>query len=117
MSENPAAPREYATAERCYITEYVNRPSFPGVSVAQARVLPGVTTALHTVTVEEWYVIRSGAGLMHVGGREPFPVAPGDSVRIPPGCEQKITNTGTADLLFFCICTPRFTPPCYRSLE
>ncbi len=109
--------QEFATSERCFIIEHLNRASLPTVSLAQARVEAGVTTALHSVTVEEWYLIQSGTGLMFLGESEPFPVGPGDTVHIRPGCCQKIRNTGTADLLFFCVCVPRFTPACYRSLE
>ena len=109
--------QEFATSERCFITEYVNRASLPSVSLARARVAEGVTTALHTVTIDEWYLIQSGSGLMFLGEAEPFPVGPGDTVHIPPGCPQKILNTGTGDLLFFCVCVPRFTPDRYRALE
>jgi hypothetical protein len=30
---------------------------------------------------------------------------------------QRIANTGTDDLVFYCICSPRFTQECYESLE
>jgi mannose-6-phosphate isomerase-like protein (cupin superfamily) len=117
MDERSTQPAEYWTPERCYITEYLNRASLPSVSVASARVEPGVTTALHVVGVDEWYLIRSGHGLMQVGDREPWAVGPGDTVRIPRDSAQRITNTGTDDLLFFCVCVPRFTPGTYRVLE
>jgi hypothetical protein len=32
-------------------------------------------------------------------------------------CAQRIANLGDADLLFLAICTPRFVPACYESLE
>jgi oxalate decarboxylase/phosphoglucose isomerase-like protein (cupin superfamily) len=38
-------------------------------------------------------------------------------VQIPPGCRQRITNTGSRDLLFLVVCTPRFTLTAYRDLE
>lgn len=117
MSTPGPAPAEFATSERCFITEYLNRASLRCVSLARARVEPGVTTALHSVTVDEWYLIQAGEGLMTLGSSEPFPVGPGDSVHIPPGTAQKIANEGKGDLLFFCVCVPRFTPGCYRSLE
>jgi len=37
----------------------------------------------------------------------------GDVVVIPPMTSQKIANTGTTDLVFYCVCTPPFTQECY----
>ena len=109
-------PAELLTGERCYIRELLNDDSVPETSLAEARVPPGTTTELHRLSVAEWYVIREGEGSMEVGG-ETFPVAPGDVVVIPPQVPQRITNTGTADLLFLCLCVPAFKPECYESLE
>ena len=114
-SFNPSP--ELLTSERCYLREYLNKADLPDVSVAGARVAPGVTTELHALSVLEWYVIESGRGLMKLGDRELFAVGPGDTVEIPPGCNQQITNTGKNDLLFFCVCVPRFTPEYYSSRE
>jgi mannose-6-phosphate isomerase-like protein (cupin superfamily) len=50
-----------------------------------------------------------------VGGVEAA-VRPGDVVVIPAGESQSIANTGAVDLVFYCICTPRFTPECYEAL-
>jgi len=110
-------PSEFFTEEGCFITELHNTEDDPAVSVARARVQPGVRTALHTVPVEERYVIESGKGVVTVGARPPFPVVPGDVVLIPPGVPQRIENTSTMDLTFLCVCTPRFTPDGYRQLE
>jgi mannose-6-phosphate isomerase-like protein (cupin superfamily) len=44
-------------------------------------------------------------------------VAPGTVVHIPPGCPQRITSTGTVDLVFLAICTPRYTDAVYVDLE
>ncbi|TNE64844.1 MAG: cupin domain-containing protein, partial [Bacteroidetes bacterium] len=55
---------EFYTDERCYIRELLNADDLPGLSVAQARVQPGVTTALHALDVEEVYYILQGQGLM-----------------------------------------------------
>lgn len=101
------------TRERCYITELLNSPLHPQVSVARARVRPDVTTELHRLSVAEWYVIEQGTGLMQVGEKPAFPVAPGAIVAIPPHNVQRIRNTGSADLLFLCVCAPRFTLDCY----
>lgn len=109
--------RETWTAERCFIRERLNDPSVSDVSLAETRVEPGVTTELHRLTVNEWYIMSSGIGLMEVGGEEPFRVGPGDVVVIPADTSQRISNTGDEDLLFQCICMPRFTPESYESLE
>lgn len=112
-----SASKEFYTGERCYITELLNDDSVPQTSLARSRVLPGVTTELHRLTVAEWYVIGEGAGLMEVAGSDPFAVGPGDVVAVPPNISQRITNTGDSDLELQCLCLPRFTPECYESLE
>ena len=79
---------------------------------------PGITTQLHRLRgVDERYVIVSGRGLVRVGTLAPTKVGPGDIVVIPADVSQQITNDGAADLIFYCICTPPFTPGCYESLE
>lgn len=110
-------PEEVWTEERCYITELLNDAAAPDVSLARCRVEPGVTTQLHRLSVREWYVVESGRGLMEVGGHRPRPIGPGDVVAIPPGSAQRVTNTGASDLVFQCVCLPRFTPSCYEALE
>ena len=105
------------TRERCYITELVNEDSIAAFSLAIARVEPGVTTELHRLSVDEWYVIRSGQGLMEVGSKPPTPVTEGDVVAIPRGVSQRISNSGDSDLVFECICLPRFTPDAYEPVE
>lgn len=108
---------EVWTTERCYITELLNSDSQPEVSIARTRVEPGVTTQLHQLSVFEWYVIESGQGLMRVGDETPVSVGPGDTIAIPKHAAQQITNTGQEDLIFLCVCTPRFLQDCYTSLE
>ncbi|WP_370675804.1 cupin domain-containing protein [Pleomorphomonas sp. PLEO] len=108
--------QEFATSERCFITELLNHSSRPDVSLARARVLPGVTTELHALDVEETYVIEAGGGMIEVGG-DRFRVRPGDSVRIPEGTSQRIDNDGAVDLVFLCLCRPRFRAEGYVSLE
>ncbi len=117
MPEHPKPPVEFWTAERCYISEILNDERCPDVSVARCRVEPGVTTELHALTVLEWYIIEAGRGRMRIGTEPVFDVAPGDAFPIPADCAQQITNTGDTDLLFFCVCVPRFTHVCYSSLE
>lgn len=114
---NGGSGEEQWTDERCFIREILNDPRVPQVSLAKARVEPGVTTEWHKVAVLEWYLIRSGKGLMEIGEDEPFAVAPGDTVAIPAGTAQRITNTGQDDLRFDCICTPRFRPETYEIVK
>ena len=40
---------EFYFQERCHIAELLNSADCPGVSIARARVEPGVTTVLHIV--------------------------------------------------------------------
>lgn len=112
----PQNRAEFWTGERCFITELLNDPSMPEASLARARVEPGITTALHRLDVEETYVIEAGEGLMQVGEAR-FPVTAGDSVRIAEGVAQRITNTGQGDLVFLCLCRPRFRPDGYTDLD
>ena len=115
---HPDLKFESLTPERCWILEAWNDVSDGAVSVARARVAPGVTTQWHRLRgVDERYVIVAGSGLMRTGTLAPTRVGPGDIVVIPAGALQQITNTGDTDLVFHCVCTPRFTPGCYESME
>jgi mannose-6-phosphate isomerase-like protein (cupin superfamily) len=112
------SPTEFFISENCYITERYNHADDADVSVAQARVKPGVTTRWHRLKeIEERYVILSGEGRVEVGDLPPENVSAGDSVLIPPMCRQRITNTGDDDLIFLAVCTPRFDPDAYEDLE
>lgn len=108
---------EQWTSERCFIREILNNPATAEASLAECRVEPGVTTQLHRLAVAEWYLIRAGRGRMQVGQRNPFEVSEGDVVAIPAGDAQRIENIANEDLVFWCLCMPRFTPDCYESLE
>jgi len=113
---NPAA--EYHTAENCYITELRNTAADNACSIARARVAPGCTTRLHCLEqTAERYVIISGSGQVTVGEEQAIPVQAFDVVHIPAGVAQQICNSGSADLVFLCICTPRFRVENYRDLE
>ena len=108
---------EYFFEEGCYITEISNSIDDIELSIVRARVAPGVTTKLHCLKeVTERYVILNGEGLAEIGSIEPYKVTVGDVVIIPSMCPQQITNTGTVDLVFLAICTPRFNKECYQEL-
>lgn len=108
---------EMWSSERCFITELLNSADQPEVSLARSRVEPGVTTQLHRLSVFEWYVIEAGHGRMRIGDAASFAVRPGDSVAIPRNAAQQITNSGRRDLVFLCVCTPKFSQESYTSLE
>ncbi len=108
---------EFWTEERCFITELLNDAASPETSLAVARVEPGVTTQLHSLTgTSERYIVRKGHGRVEVDGVTQE-LGPGDSAVIPADAAQRITNTGTEDLEFYCLCVPRFAPECYVNLE
>lgn len=109
---------EFYTDERCHIVEMHQSSDDEACSVARARVLPGVTTQLHALRgIDERYVILEGEGRVEVDGDTPQPVKPLDVVAIPAGKSQRITNAGRTDLVFLCVCTPRFRAEAYVKLE
>lgn len=110
--------KEFSTPERCHIIETFNSATDESLSIARARVEPGITTVWHRVegTVER-YIIAEGRGRVEVGNLPASDVGPGDVVIIPAGVRQRITNTGDSDLIFYCVCTPRFQSRNYQALE
>ena len=107
--------KENQTLERCFLAENY---SDERISIAQARVKPGITTVSHHLDgVNEIYLITKGHGQVDIGDLEPTKVGAGDLIVIPGGTSQRITNIGKADLVFYCICTPRFTANCYFDEE
>lgn len=110
--------KEYFTPEGCYIIENVNSPTDPDLSIAVARVEPGVTTRWHQLTgTIERYIIQRGVGLVEIGELPAREVLPGDVVLIPPMCRQRITNVGKEDLIFLCVCSPGFRQENYTDFE
>lgn len=108
---------EFRTDERCYITELLNSERSPGVSLAIARIEPGVRTQLHSLSgIEEIYIVRSGRGVIEIDGIEQA-LAAGDQAIVPAAAAQRVTNTGSDDLCCYCLCRPRFRPDCYVDLE
>lgn len=116
LHDDPA--REHDTAELCAINELSNTAADEDVSIARARVAPGVTTRWHVLHgIAERYVILEGEGVAEVGAGTAERVGPGSVVLIPPGARQRIRNTGPADLVFLAICSPRFRPDAYEDVE
>ncbi len=110
--------KEFETEERCHIFESWNDKSDPSVSIARARVKPGITTQRHRLLgIVERYVITRGRGMVKIDDLPPEVVGPSDVVIVPENTPQQITNTGDEDLIFYCICTPRFSPDRYAALE
>jgi len=108
---------EFSTDERVHIVEVSNSDQ-DELSIARGRVEPGGITQKHKLMgVDERYLITQGKGKMFIGDNEGEEVTKGDVVRIPSGTIQYIENIGEGDLIFFCICTPRFIQSCYVGLE
>ena len=78
----------------------------------------GVTTRAHRLSnTAERFVILKGVGEAIIGDAPPTRVAVGSVVWIPAGVTQSIRNIGDTDLVFLCICTPRFEWQNYESVE
>lgn len=109
---------EFYTEEGCFITEVSNTADDPGLSLARARVAPGVTTRWHRLRgITERYYIIQGKAIVEVGVLPPQEVTAGDVILIPPLCRQRITNIGTNDLIFLAVCTPRFCKDAYEDID
>jgi mannose-6-phosphate isomerase-like protein (cupin superfamily) len=77
------------------VLERTERYHFVDLSI----VPPGADIGIHTHTAdnEEFYVIVSGEGLMHLDGAT-FPVGPGHVIINRPGGTHGLVNTGTTPL-------------------
>lgn len=110
--------QEYWFEEGCYIQEIGNHPDDPDVSIARARVRPGEATCWHCLDgVFERYLVTEGSGIVEIGELPPATVSAGDLVLIPPGVRQRVRNEGSHDLVFYAICSPRFSADRYCRLE
>ncbi len=109
---------EFYISEQCYITELSNTSNDPDVSIARARLKPGVTTRWHRLKgiIERYYVV-SGTGRVEIGDLPAQTVKSGDVVLIPAMCRQRISNIGSEDLIFLAICSPRFSNEFYEDRE
>jgi len=110
----PATGGEAWLDEGCFVTELSNAPVDPALSIARVRVAARTETRWHYLDVDERYLIAEGAGFMEMDGVPPTEVGPGDVVVVPAGCAQRIRNDTGEDLIFYCLCTPRFTPDVYH---
>lgn len=109
---------EYYTTEKCFIVELSNSANDESLSIARARVEPGITTRWHRLKKSgERYYILSGIGRVEIDELPADDVKPGDVVIIPPMCRQRITNTGQEDLVFLALCTPPFTIADYEDID
>jgi mannose-6-phosphate isomerase-like protein (cupin superfamily) len=110
-----APQREYFFREGCFINELCNSDSDPALSIARVRLRPGDQTRWHHLegTVER-YVIIQGVGEVEIDDLVQGSVSAGDVVLIPAGCRQRIRNSGSEELIFLALCTPRFVEASYR---
>ena len=109
--------KEFFIEEQCFIIDSSD-PDDNIMSVAIARVEPGVTTEFHYLDgIDERYLLISGKGIAEIGDLKPQKVKTGDIAYIPAGIRQRITNTGSDDLLFYCVCTPPFDEKRYHASE
>ena len=107
--------KEFPTHENCFITEFLNRVDFENFSITRARVAPGDATEIHTLhDTDEVYFILSGRGEMEIGGKTTGIVHENEMVFIPRNTPQRIKNPDNKDLVFLCICSPRFEMKNYR---
>ncbi len=78
-------------------------------SLAEAIVKPGEKTLLHRhIKSEELYFIMQGKGCLQLE-QVIIPVAPGDTICIPPGSAHRIENTGDIELKILCCCSPAYS--------
>jgi mannose-6-phosphate isomerase-like protein (cupin superfamily) len=108
--QNLQQVRQFTTKDGSQIRELLahRNSSIRNQSLAEARVAPGATTALHFhCRAEEIYYIVSGRGSMRLA-EEWRDVGPGDAIAIPPGEVHQITNTGATELVILCCCAPGY---------
>lgn len=102
----------YVTRDGSTIREWAG-PGYPAPamnqSLAEATVAPGASTIAHYHRrSEELYLVAAGSGRLRVGEEE-REVRVGDCVVIPPGEPHQLHNSGDADLVVVCACSPAYT--------
>jgi mannose-6-phosphate isomerase-like protein (cupin superfamily) len=98
--------KEFFVGEGLFILERPGSEADPALGFDRATCPPGITTALHQLSIDERYLITRGTGVADVGGKK-VAVSPGDVVVYPRSAPQRIT-AGNKALEFYCINTPRF---------
>ncbi len=78
-------------------------------SLAHATVSPKQKTTPHRLKASEIYYIIHGKAIMHIDDESAELTAP-CVVYIPPDATQYIENTGSSNLVFFCIVDPPWQP-------
>jgi mannose-6-phosphate isomerase-like protein (cupin superfamily) len=109
VNRKNAAP--FTTKDKSEIRDILSprNSSIRNQSLAEARVLPGMSTEDHIhPKAEEIYYILKGKGRIRIEGEE-RDIRPGDAIALQPGKRHKIWNTGTTDLIFLCCCAPAYT--------
>jgi mannose-6-phosphate isomerase-like protein (cupin superfamily) len=74
-----------------------------------------VTTVLHRLDVDERYIVMNGRGRISIEGCDTVEIGAGDVALVPAGKAQCVENLGEHDLVFYCLCTPRFEPRHYHA--
>ncbi len=107
--------KEFYIDEGCHIIEIFNNSAHPDISISQARVELNSTTELHFLndTIEIYYIL-SGKGIAYIG-EDRIPVKKGDLIHIPENMNQHISNDSEDELVFLCICTPRWKEEIYKT--
>jgi mannose-6-phosphate isomerase-like protein (cupin superfamily) len=111
MKSSYAEATPYVTKDGSEIRELMHpaRHGNRAQSLAEAKVAPGMRTALHRhAATEEIYYITQGRGRMTLGAAT-FEVGPGDAVCIGPGTAHCIENTGNEALRILCACAPPYS--------
>ena len=112
-----AAKDEYFFKEGCFITETLNDPNNPSLSIVQARVQPNKKTVVHSLNgIDEYYVVIQGRATAYIGEIS-YQLVAGDVLKIAAGEQQSVENIGEDDLIFLAICTPRFKADQYTAHE
>ncbi|MEM7105882.1 MAG: cupin domain-containing protein [Bacteroidota bacterium] len=109
---NSAESSEFLAGDHTLLREVLH-PDNNGVdlpfSLALARIPEGKSSLPHILKSTEVYIFMAGNGQFYFDDT-PKPIGGGDIVVVNPGCNQYVKNTGTGDLTFYCIVSPKWQP-------